>query len=153
MVLRYTVQQGSSPFPVSCKLTGGCEIETIVTCSSLLEAGSYVILPLTFNQWDLASKKVKTPLVGADDTATPDSKSCVLALHTSKEVQFHENIQTEPGFLADSIFLLPGKKSIVSGYFCTFFLSLLDLDIVRIIMCRLFLGCIWWKCLSKCAVF
>ena len=116
LVLRYKVEQGRAS-PVSCILVGGSEVETTVTCSGFLEAGSYAVLPLAFNHWDLAAKK---PSVMADGTATPDSKPCVVALHSSKEIQCHENVETGPGFLVDSIFLLPGKKSVVSLYcYCT----------------------------------
>lgn len=115
LVLCYKVERGSSTAsPMSCMLVGGSEMETIVTCSGFLEAGSYVVLPLAFNHWNLA---VKQPPVVAEGTTTPDSRPCTIAIHSSKEIQCQENIETGPGFLADSIFLLPGNKNTVSYYY------------------------------------
>ncbi len=118
LVLRYKVAEGSSLFPVSCELASGSQIQSIVTCSSFLATGCYVILPLAFNHWDLTFRKARSSSSG---NSTEDSKPYVVALHSSKKVQYQENAQTRPGFLAESIFLLASRaraKSTVSHFLC-----------------------------------
>lgn len=113
LVLRYAVEDGPSLLlPISCELASGSQIQSIVTCSSFLEAGHYAILPLAFNHWDLSCGKV---LPGSDHAT--GSKPYVVALHSSKKVQYQDGALTRPGFLAESIFLLANRaraKSAVS---------------------------------------
>lgn len=113
LVLRYHVEDGSSlPLPVSCDLASGSQIQSIIGCSGFLEPGCYAVLPLSFNHWDLSTNRTRS-----SSAVVADSKPYVVALHTSKMVQYRKHAITRPGYLAESIFLLAGRaraKSTVS---------------------------------------
>ena len=112
LVLRY--DDSADVLPASCELASGSQIQSIVTCSGFLEPGRYAILPLAFNHWDLSCSKVLSPLPAELSTG---SKPYVVALHSSKKVQYQNGALTRPGFLAESIFLLASRaraKSTVS---------------------------------------
>lgn len=114
MVLRYHVESEdtpSLPLPVSCQLTSGSQVQSTVTCSGFLEPGCYAVLPLAFNHWDLSSGGDRA-LSGAGLAGSPgdtNSRGCVLALHSNKNIQYREAAMTRPGFLAESIFLLAAR--------------------------------------------
>ena len=124
LVVRCCVRDGSSlPLPLSCELASGSQIQSIVTCSSFLEAGCYAILPLAFNHWDLLSSKA---ILHSPSSSAPHklvgSKPYVLALHSSKKLQYQDHTVTRPGFLPESIFLLADRaraRSMVSSSQCS----------------------------------
>ena len=117
IVVHYDVKDGSSLLlPTSCVLASGSQIQSIVTCSAFLEPGCYAILPLAFNHWDLFTR-VRSSSVSSEESVVTGSKPYVVALHSSKKVQYQDRAMTRPGFLAESIFLLAHKahaKSTVS---------------------------------------
>lgn len=117
LVVRYFADDGVSlPLPVSCDLASGSQIQSIVTCSGFLEPGSYAILPLAFNHWDLSSRP-RLPSATLQHHTPANYKPYVVALHSSKKIQYQKDALTRPGYLAESIFLLSGRaraKSTVS---------------------------------------
>lgn len=113
LVLSYypeNTPSSSLPLPVSCDLVSSSQIQSIIGCSGFLEPGCYAILPLAFNHWDPCTAKSR-PRQSSVSTEEPpaSSKPYVLALHTSKMVQYQQNALTRPGYLAESIFLLAGR--------------------------------------------
>lgn len=126
LVLRYHIEaeaisnSSSLPLPVSCELASSSQIQSIITCSGFLEPGCYAILPLAFNHWDLSTGNARSQSrlsAGRGPTAGAHSRPYVVALHSSKKVNYQQAAITRPGFLAESIFLLAGRaraKSAVS---------------------------------------
>lgn len=127
LVLKFpssTSYQSSIPLPESCAIASGSQIQSIVTVSGFLEPGKYAILPLAFNHWlhhsqDSSLKSHTTGLKKRSSDSNSDANSVpyVVALHTGREVTYHEHVATRPGFLAESLFLLAktsGRRSNVS---------------------------------------
>ena len=109
LVLRYQsrMESGTSlPLPVSCCLASKSEALNIINCSGFLEPGSYAILPLAFNHWKAANS-----LPGGSAMARGDGRPHCVSLHSSKQVQYQEEAITQPGFLAESLFLLSSRAT------------------------------------------
>lgn len=133
LVLKYPSSssfEGSIPIPDSCSMVSGSQIQSTVTTSGFLDPGKYAILPLAFNHWlhHLPTSTRRCPTgsagKGSSEIDEGDSRSVpyVVALHTGREVVYHKNVTTRPGFLAESLFLLmktKGKKSSVSVHSST----------------------------------
>ena len=100
---------------VSCAISSGSHIENIVTCSGLLEAGKYAILPLSFCHWRPPSVKLTSS--GSDPkrkrakTSRVDEESIpyTVALFSARELYYENLVLTRPGFLAESLYLLAEK--------------------------------------------
>lgn len=101
------LQLGFIPHPTSCTVASGSHLDSTVTCSCVLKPGHYVVLPLAFNHW------CHLPVAegGAGTVAEPEGEELVhtTALFAAKPLLYSSTLWSQPGFLAESLFLLAVK--------------------------------------------
>ena len=87
----------SLSLPKSCVLTANYRSQgfSSITCSALFVPGHYAVLPLGFTHWHVKEQV--------------NDLSYVLALFSAKGVVVDGHVTTQPGFMAESFFLLTHK--------------------------------------------
>ena len=96
-----TSSSTSLSLPKSCVLTANSRSQgfSFITCSALFIPGHYAVLPLGFTHWHMREQ------VG--------DLFYFLALFSAKGVVFDDHVTTQPGFMAESLFLLAHKSGTI----------------------------------------
>ena len=144
LVLCYSEETPHSLLPTSCSLESGSHIQSIVTTSGFLSPGRYLILPLSFNHYRHATKKLGAthPTVSVEgdqreENGNGNGVPYVMAVFSAQELAY-ENVSTRPGFLPESLMLLAEKTGKVTEVLYTVHSILMYVQLIVKLLLRIY---------------